>query len=104
LGGPVLSIIYLGIIQGFHWLSPILTDLKWITTALVGILCPVFFLISLQTIYLSHTKQLKKREQADENPIGWAITSVLSIAIIWFAVGVFPIYPSVIATGSMEPM
>jgi signal peptidase I len=24
--------------------------------------------------------------------------------IIWFAVGVFPIYPSVIATGSMKPM
>jgi len=32
------------------------------------------------------------------------ITSIISIAIIWFSVGVFPIYPSVIATGSMRPM
>jgi len=32
------------------------------------------------------------------------ITSIVSIGIIWFSVGVFPIYPSVIATGSMEPM
>ena len=26
-----------------------------------------------------------------------------SVAIIWFAVGLFPLYPSVILTGSMEP-
>lgn len=104
LGGPITSFIYLGIIEGFHWLSPVLPDLKWITTALVGVLCPIFFLMSLQTIYLSTTKQLKKWQQDDENPISWAITSIISIGIIWFAVGVFPIYPSVIATGSMEPM
>lgn len=104
LGGPLTSIIYLSVIQGFHWFSPVLPDLKWITTALVGILCPIFFLMSLQTIYLSATKQLKKREWDEENPISWAVTSIISIIIIWFAVGVFPIYPSVIATGSMEPM
>lgn len=104
IGGPLTSLIYFGIIQGFHWLSPILPDLKWITTALIGILCPVFFLMSLQTIYLNTTKQIKKSEQDDDSPISWAITSIISIALIWFAVGVFPIYPSVIATGSMEPM
>lgn len=104
LGGPKASIIYLGIIQGFHWLSPILPDLKWITTALIGVLCPVFFMISLQTIYLKSSKQLKKTDEEEENPISWMITSIISIGIIWFAVGVFPVYPSVIATGSMEPM
>ena len=104
LGGPVTSIIYLSIIEGFHWLSPVLPDLKWITTALVGILCPIFFLMTLQTMYLTHTKQFKKREQDEESPVGWIITSIISIGIIWFTVGVFPIYPSVIATGSMEPM
>lgn len=104
IGGPLTSIIYFGVIQGFQWLSPTLPDLKWITTALVGILCPVFFLMSLQTIYLNTTRQIKKREQDKESPMSWAITSIISILIIWFAVGVFPIYPSVIATGSMEPM
>ncbi|MDD2446885.1 MAG: signal peptidase I [Tissierellia bacterium] len=104
LGGPIMSLIYLGIIQGFHWLSPILPDLKWITSALVGILCPTFFLMSMQSIYLNASKQIKKREQEKESLGGWIITSIISIAIIWFAVGVFPIYPSVIATGSMEPM
>ncbi|ABR46719.1 peptidase S26B, signal peptidase [Alkaliphilus metalliredigens QYMF] len=102
IGGPLTSIIYLGITQGFHWLSPILPNLKWITTALIGILCPVFCLMSMQGIYNGTTK--KNRRKDEESSLSWMITSVISIGIIWFAVGVFPVYPSVIATGSMEPM
>lgn len=104
LGGPLASIIYLGITQGFHWLSPILPDLKWITTALIGILCPMFFLMLLQSSYNSANRSTRKRDQTKENPTSWIITSIISIGVIWFAVGVFPIYPSVIATGSMEPI
>ncbi len=104
IGGPLASIIYLGITQGFHWLSPILPDLKWITTALVGVLCPLFFMISIQTIYRHASKQITRKDDDEESPISWMLTSIISIGIIWFAVGVFPIYPSVIATGSMEPM
>ena len=104
LGGPVASITYIGTIQGFHWLSPILPDLKWITVALIGILAPMSFMMALQTIYTKASKQLKVKDKNEESPVSWIITSILSIGIIWFAVGVFPIYPSVIATGSMEPM
>lgn len=103
LGGPYTSIIYLGLIQGFHWLSPILPDLKWITTVLIGVLCPFFFLMYFKFLYLNLTKKINKRQQEDEGLLSWIFTSIISIVIIWFAVGVFPIYPSVIATGSMEP-
>ncbi len=101
LGGPVVSIIYLGIIQGFHWLSPILPNLKWINTALVGILSPIFFLMIFNSIYSNMTK--KKQSKENEDIVSWIITSIISILMIWFAVGVFSIYPSVIITGSMEP-
>lgn len=104
LGGPLASLIYVGIIEGFHWFSPILPNLKWITTALVGILIPVFSLSLMQMFYLTEAKLLKEGEQDQEGPFGWMITSVFSILVVWFAVGVFPVYPSVIATGSMEPM
>lgn len=104
LGGPVSSIIYIGTLQGFHWLSPILPNLEWITTALIGVLCPAFSLIGMQNIYLNESKALKKTDQDEESLLSWMITCILSIGIIWFTVGVFPIYPSVIATGSMEPM
>lgn len=103
LAGPLASIIYLGIIESFMWLSPILADLKWITKALTGILCPIFFMMSLQNIYYTASKQIKRNESEEEGTLGWIVTSIVSILIVWFAVGVFPIYPSVIATGSMEP-
>lgn len=104
LGGPLPSIIYLGVIEGFHWFSPILPDLKWITTALIGILIPVFCLMIMQNLYNNSAKKLKRKDKDKESVVGWMITTILCIGIIWFSVGVFPIYPSVIATGSMEPM
>lgn len=104
LGGPLASIIYLGVLQSFHWFSPILPDLKWITTALIGVLSPIFCLIVLQNIYQVEIKSVKKREKKNESATSLMITSIISIMMIWFAVGIFPIYPSVIVTGSMEPM
>jgi len=104
LGGPIPAIIYMGTLQAFHWLSPILPNLKWITTALIGVLVPVFSLSIVQNMYLTEARLLKKSQVDNEGPLGWILTSLISIAIVWFAVGVFSIYPSVVATGSMEPM
>lgn len=104
LGGPFTSLIYFGVIEGFHWLSPILPDLKWITTALIGVLVPIFCLIGIQNIYMITSKKFKNNNESKENPIIWMSICLISIGIVWFAVGVFPIYPSAVATGSMEPM
>ncbi len=102
--GALPGIIYLGLLQIFHWLSPILPNLKWITTAFIGILCPAFCLMGIQSMYLKEVKVLKHQNSKEDGFLGWILTSLISILIIWFSVGVFPIYPSVIATGSMEPM
>ncbi len=104
IGGIAPAAAYMGILQAFQWLSPILPNLKWITAALIGIMCPIFFFSVMQSIYLRETKAIKKSERIKENPAGWMVTVILSIGVIWFAVGVFPVYPSVIATGSMEPL
>ena len=104
IGGPTASIFYISIFNIVEFVSPILPNLKWITTALVGIMCPVFSLIWMQNIYMKESKLIKKSKKENESPLGWAATCIASIGIVWFAAGVFPIYPSVIATGSMEPM
>ncbi len=103
IGGIIASASYMGILQGFHWLSPILPNLNWVATALIGVMCPVFFFAAIQNIFLKEKRMLKRNEKK-EGILGWMVTSLLSIGIIWFSVGVFPIYPSVIATGSMEPL
>ncbi|MGE5473803.1 MAG: signal peptidase I [Ignavibacteriales bacterium] len=104
LGGPMLSIIYLGIQQIFYWFFPILPNLDWLVKGLVCTLAPIFSLLLIQFIYKKRMKLIEDNETKSENPIGWILTSLLSISIIWFAVGVFPIRPMVIATGSMEPV
>jgi signal peptidase len=104
LGGTLPALIYMGTLMSFHWLSPILPDFQWITASLVGILCPIVSLIVMQNIYLIETKAVNKVRKDKESPLSLILTSSFSVGIIWFAVGVFPIYPSVIATGSMEPM
>lgn len=103
LGGPLLSIVYLGLQQCFYWLFPILPNLSWVTKGLIGTLCPVFSLMFLQYFY-NREARLVKNNKTEESPIGWVLTSIISIAIVWFSVGVFPIRPYVIVTGSMEPM
>lgn len=102
-GGTISSVLFMGTLEAYHWLSPILPDLKWITAALVGILTPVFLLSFIDIIYEDEARMHRRRDK-EENPLSWIITALISIGMIWFAVGVFPIYPSVIATGSMIPM
>ncbi|MFA5575703.1 MAG: signal peptidase I [Tissierellaceae bacterium] len=102
-GGAMASIRYLGLIEAFYWLSPVLPNLKWITAAFIGILGPIFFMVLLEEILLFHEGKKSTRRREREGTLSWIATTLISIALIWFAVGVFPIYPSVIATGSMEP-
>lgn len=104
LGGPFASIIFMGGLEAFNWFSPILPNLKWITSALVGILVPIFLFMIMQSLFANESKSKGRKAEHEEGPAGWIFTTLLSILIIWFSVGVFPIYPSVIATGSMKPM
>ncbi|RJE49097.1 signal peptidase I [Dehalobacter sp. 14DCB1] len=103
-GGPLPAIIFMGVLDFFHWFSPVLPNLKWITAALIGILTPVFLFSALERIYLQENRIRKHRFKSEEGLLGWMVTTLISITIIWFTVGVFPVYPSVIATGSMIPM
>lgn len=102
-GGIWASIIYIGIVDGIHWCVPVLPNLKWINQGLIGMMLPMFFIMVLEFICPLYSRDIKRYKRDRENPATWIITSIVSIMIIWFAVGVFPIYPSAIATGSMKP-
>lgn len=104
MGGPSLSIIYIGIQKCFTWYFPVLPCPGWNIKVLIDILYPVFYLMILEYIYSSHVNKAENRKAKSENPLGWIVVTVISILIIWFAAGVFPVRPMVIATGSMEPL
>lgn len=104
LGGAKLSIYYICITQGIQYLTPILPDLNWLTKSIIGLSGPIFSFMIVQYLYLKKSKQIKTGASHKESPIGSIITAIVSIAIIWFSIGVFPIYPSAIVTKSMKPL
>ena len=102
LAGPLSAIVYLGIIRAFEYLSPYLPTPEWMPLLLFNLLVPVLGLTVLRLLYLKEAA-IKERTRESEGSVGWIVVSAVSVAIIWFAVGLFPLYPSVILTGSMEP-
>lgn len=104
LGGPLPGFVYQGMLLAFTWFCPILPNPGWLTKTLLGTLIPYFSLLMVQHLYLREARVVKRETLKKENPLSLALTSVASVLLIWFAVGIFPLYPSVIVTGSMEPM
>ena len=104
LGGPVTALIYKGTLQAYQWFCPILPNLGWMSKTFLGTFVPFISLIIVQNLYLYESREVKRHSRDKESTLGWILTSVAAVVIVWFAVGLFPIYPQVIATGSMEPL
>ncbi len=103
IGGANPAIVYAAVTNLPVWLVPVLPNLEWITKAFTGIIIPAVSMVVLMQVYKKESREIKLREQKAEKPYAWVTVSVFSILIIWFAVGVFPVFPTVILTGSMEP-
>lgn len=101
LGGAIPAIIYRGTLMAFHWFMPVLPDLSWVAWALIGTFVPAFSMVIIHQLY--RTEVLRIRSRKKESPAGWMVTSVVSVLMIWFAVGVFNVFPNVIISGSMLP-
>lgn len=100
-GGAKSCILYLVIVQGFQRIFPFLPDLPWIAESVIGIAFPILFALFIREYYNSQMKAglvMKKSHTVVE-----ILFLVAAVSISWFCVGVFPVYPSIILTGSMEP-
>ncbi len=103
-GGPIAAILYGGVLELFHWVSPILSGLNWLAEGAVGILVPIGFILFIVGKYEEKKHGFKPSKVEKGGLIGWSVTALFSIGLLWFIAGVFPIVPSVVVTGSMEPM
>lgn len=102
LGGALPAIVLQIFIQAFHWFFPILPNMQWITATLIGTFIPILCIILVQQNYLTEVKKIERIGEHQDTK-GSFILSVSLIMLVWFAVGVFSIYPSVIVSGSMYP-
>lgn len=100
-GGASSGIIYSLGIAVFQRVFPFLPSLPWLADSALGIAFPVMFTLYIREKYHLLYRDRIRQEQGGMLAYGAALT--LSVLFAWFVVGVFPIYPSVVLTGSMEP-
>jgi signal peptidase len=103
LGGPLAAIAYRGILQAFWWFCPILPNLPWAFKGLIGVVVPIVGLVVANTLRTSRPRHRQARRERGGSLAGWVVTTIIAVVIIWFAVGLFPVQPTTIISGSMRP-
>lgn len=87
----------------FLWSSPIFPNAPWIMVAIIETVIPVILFLYIR--YYKNKKDMirtREKETEDENPTSLIPVVILVILAIWFAIGIFPIKPVAVASGSME--
>ena len=100
-GGVLPSVMYIGIIQIFEKCFPVLPELSWLLDGSIGIAFPIVYAMFISDhVFVT----VRKRSEDKKSDVMYLISLLAATAFAWFCVGVFPVYPSVILTGSMEPL
>jgi len=114
LAGPTASIAYLGTLQAFEWLSPILPNPTWTIKALINTLIPTIgFLTINQTVspfklmrlgIISRSEATGRIRKAKKSlSLSWATIAVIAVILVWGSTGLLGFQPNIIASGSMRP-
>ncbi|MCF0126188.1 MAG: signal peptidase I [Clostridia bacterium] len=97
------SIYYLLLTNLYYWVSPITPNTPWIMTSIVDTMIPLVLLL-----YIRYTKNKlnifrKKEDIINSDPRSIIPLIILVVLAIWFSIGIFPVKPVAIASGSMYP-
>ena len=101
--GALGPIIYSSLSKLPLWVVSVVPSFRWVTSLLVGVLLPILFIIVLKKVSSEKSIRGKKRQKKKENPYSWLATAVIIVVFAWFALGIFPVFPSVIVSQSMQP-
>lgn len=94
--------IYQFITNLYYWVSPILPNSPWAMTSIIDTVIPVILFLYIRYEKNKLSPQKDRQMLINTNP-GSIIPFIIAIIlVIWFALGIFPIKPVAIATGSME--
>ena len=100
-GGVVPAIVYVCFIDVFFRVFPLLPSLPWVGESALGIAFPAFAALFVGEQY--RHKNYTQQHNSNKSIVSSGVLLVIAVALLWFVVGVFPVYPSVVLTGSMEP-
>lgn len=96
------AIIYQLVTNLYFWVSPILPNSPWVMTAIVDTTVPAILFLYIRYVKNKLDIFRSKENIINSDPRNIIPLVILIILAIWFAIGIFPIKPVSIASGSME--
>ncbi len=104
IGGVSLPIMYRLVVLLPEFIVPIIPDLDWFVTALIGLSLPIIVFVYLNYIHITKKQRLSKRDKRKYNPIVYVPAFALIVVMAGFVIGLFKYQPIAIVSGSMSPV
>ncbi|HEY46583.1 MAG TPA: signal peptidase I [Anaerolineae bacterium] len=102
IGGPTASIAYRGVLHIFKSLSPILPDIHWALTAVLGTMASILGMLVIRS-QLLRVDVKDFRSEVFRTSTLWVLAGAILVTLFWFNTGVFGVQPTVVSGVSMEP-
>lgn len=102
-GGYRNGIIYRAFLTLPVFIIPIIPDLDWFATAVIGVTLPIAVFIYLNYIHVYRSQRLSKRERKSYNPAIYIPVFGLILLTAGFVIGLFKYQPIAVVSGSMSP-
>lgn len=100
--GFIPGMLYQLLTNLYFWISPILPNAPWIMTAIIDTTIPIILFLYIRFVK-NKLDMFRTRENIiNSDPRNIIPLVIMIILAIWFAIGIFPIKPVSIASGSME--
>lgn len=103
IGGARLPIIYRLFVMLPEFIVPILPNLDWFATAVVGITLPLAVFLYLNFVHVNKIQRFSRRERKKYSPIVYVPVFAFIALVAGFVIGVFKYQPIAVLSGSMSP-
>lgn len=97
------SVIYQLLWALLQWIPPVLPNAPWVYYAITDVLFPLILLFYCTYEVASKDKMHLYKISHPTKPGGLIPVAIAVVSVIWFTLGVFPIKPLGVASGSMKP-
>lgn len=103
IGGAKLPIIYRLFVAIPEFIVPILPNLDWFVTAIIGITLPLAVFVYLNYIHVKKIERYSRRERKKYSPVIYIPVFAFIAVVAAFVIGVFKYQPIAVLSGSMSP-
>lgn len=103
IGGAKLPIIYRLFVALPEFIVPILPNLDWFVTAVIGVTLPLAVFVYLNYIHIKKVERYSRRERKKYSPVIYIPVFAFIAVVAAFVIGVFKYQPIAVLSGSMSP-